>query len=65
VILGQNKQGGKNMDINKITGGNVIPNSSSEAIKKNTEEATATEKKSQETNSFKEQDKGVKIDVQA
>jgi hypothetical protein len=54
------------MDINKIAGGNIIPQGSVEAFKKVNEEASSTDKKAQDVNNtLKEQDKGTKVDFQA
>jgi hypothetical protein len=59
------KQGGIIMDINKIAGGNIIPQGATEAFKKLNDEVSASEKKPQETNNLKNEDKGTKVDFQA
>jgi hypothetical protein len=53
------------MDINKVAGGNIIPQGATEAFKKVNEDASTTEKKPLEVNTLKEQDKGARLDVQA
>ncbi len=58
------------MDINKISGGNIIPQGAGEALKKINQDAASdaaslNEKKPQEINPKKEQDKGNRIDFQA
>jgi len=53
------------MDINKIAGGNIIPQGSVEAFRKINDEVKSAETKPQENNTIKDQDKGARLDVQA
>ncbi len=53
------------MDINKIAGGNIIPQGSEAFKKLNQETASLEEKKPNEINPKKEEEKGNRIDFQA